>query len=458
MKHFILGLLIALPIPALAAEPMLVGFSTVDVTPPANYRMAGAYTEKIADGVADPILAKAMVVRGKFCLVICDVCGQERQLAEDVRASISKAIGIPKEFVCLSATHTHGGPMHYDPIFVPLFALAAKMKGIEDRHNLGNFPRKFREGCVRAAVEANKNAKPATFEHGVAITEKLNFNRRYLMKDGQVVMNPGKLNPNIARVAGPVDPNLPFVLARDANGKAFGSLASFAMHVTVYGGNKFSADYPAALQTELRKTHGPDFVSLFAEGCAGDMNQVNTMTKDPEPAPAVYGQKLAASLTAVKAKPVGDTVRAKAGEIRAKLRADRPDDVVISRERLIGEAAKKAGFLEQVEAYRVLLVNHMHQEFGAMRPLPIQVFALGEEVAIVTLPHEVFVEVGLEIRKRSPFPTTLMVTIANEVDCYVPTRKAFAEGSYEVTNSPYEPGIAEAMVEEAVRLLKEVAK
>ncbi|MGL6074162.1 MAG: hypothetical protein ACRC8S_08375 [Fimbriiglobus sp.] len=451
-----LVLLLLLPTFTFAAEPLKIGFATADVSPPANYRMAGSYSEVLAEGNLDPILAKAMVVKGKFCIVVCDVCGHERQMADGIRKRISKAIGIPFEAISLSATHTHGGPMHYDPIFVRLFALKAKEAGIADRHTLGDYPRKFADGCVQAAIDADKAAKPASVEHGIGKTENLTFNRRYLLKNGQYVMNPGKLNPEIVRVAGPTDPDVPFLLVKDANGKPFGSLCSFAMHVTVYGGKKFSADYPGHLQRELQKTYGPEFISIFAEGCAGNTNQVNTATKDPEPPSEVYGQKLAASMVAIKPRPVAASASARQGIIHPALRADRPKDVAVSEERLLGK--KKADFLESVEAYRVLLVNHMHKELGPKRPLPIQVMTLGSEVAVVTLPHEVFVEVGLEVRKRSPFPTTLMVTIANDVDCYVPTRQAFGEGSYEVTNSPYEPGVAEEMIEEAVRLLKEAAK
>ena len=284
------------------------------------------------------------------------------------------------------------------------------------------------------------------------------FNRRYLLKDGTTKMNPGKLNPAIVRAAGPVDEELPVVLFHDAKtGKPFGSFCSFAMHVAVYGGDTFSADYPGHLQRELRKVYGTDFISVFAEGCAGDVNHVDVRTRDKDPTPEQLGQKLAAAITAVKWAESGEPkLRFSTTTVAAKLRADRAQDVAISKNRLIGELAKKAGFLEQVEAYRVLLVNQMHVETGPTRPLPVQAFALDNDTAIVTLPHEVFVEHGLEIRKRSPYKHTVIVTIANEVDCYVPTRMAFTEGSYEVTNSPYEPGVAEQLVGAALKLLTEL--
>ena len=66
-----------------------------------------------------------------------------------------------------------------------------------------------------------------------------------------------------------------------------------------------------------------------------------------------------------------------------------------------------------------------------------------------------FVELGLAIKQASPFRTTLVVELANCVETiYVPTRAAYAQGSYEVTNSTVQPGSGEMLVEEAVRQLR----
>jgi len=65
----------------------------------------------------------------------------------------------------------------------------------------------------------------------------------------------------------------------------------------------------------------------------------------------------------------------------------------------------------------------------------------------------VFVELGLAIKKASPFPVTMVVELAHDTPDYVPTRKAFGEGSYEVLNSRVQPGGGEMAVEAALRLL-----
>jgi hypothetical protein len=77
-------------------------------------------------------------------------------------------------------------------------------------------------------------------------------------------------------------------------------------------------------------------------------------------------------------------------------------------------------------------------------------------VAIVALPSEVFVEFGLAIKAASPFKTTIVFELANDSLGYIPTKKAFGEGSYEVVNSRLQSGGGEQLVETAVRLLKEL--
>ena len=67
-------------------------------------------------------------------------------------------------------------------------------------------------------------------------------------------------------------------------------------------------------------------------------------------------------------------------------------------------------------------------------------------------------ELGLAIKRGSPFRTTLVVELSNCVETfYVPTRAAYAGGSYEVTNSTLLPGGGEMLVEEALRQLRSAA-
>ena len=55
-----------------------------------------------------------------------------------------------------------------------------------------------------------------------------------------------------------------------------------------------------------------------------------------------------------------------------------------------------------------------------------------------------------------PFRNTLVIELCNNDISYVPTKKAFSEGSYEVVNSRVQSGGGERLVEAAVKLLNEL--
>ena len=95
---------------------------------------------------------------------------------------------------------------------------------------------------------------------------------------------------------------------------------------------------------------------------------------------------------------------------------------------------------------------------GWKLPLEVQVIGIGKDFAVVGLPGEVFVELGLAIKNSSPFKTTLVIELTNSHIAYVPTRKAFSQGSYETINSRLAPGGGEMMVEAAISMLNEIKK
>src|SRR6185295_17001882 len=131
------------------------------------------------------------------------------------------------------------------------------------------------------------------------------------------------------------------------------------------------------------------------------------------------------------------------------------DETTKANERMAKIGTRDLTFLEQVEANKIVDVSQRY----ASGQVPIEVVAirLSPDAAIVTLPGEVFVELGLAIKQASPFKTTLVVELANDCPAYVPTKKAFAEGSYEIVNSRIQSGGGEKMVEMAEKLLRELA-
>ena len=105
-----------------------------------------------------------------------------------------------------------------------------------------------------------------------------------------------------------------------------------------------------------------------------------------------------------------------------------------------------------------LLFTHCRAGIGENLPVDVQTICIGQDLAIVCLPGEVFVDLALTIKRNSPFRTTLIVELTNSVEtCYIPTQAAYAGGSYEVTNSTVKPGAGELLVEASLRLLQDAA-
>jgi hypothetical protein len=139
--------------------------------------------------------------------------------------------------------------------------------------------------------------------------------------------------------------------------------------------------------------------------------------------------------------------------VRLPLAHHQPEDVEWAK----GVAAKfgkpnAAPFLEMVKAFRVLDV-----EARSGKPLEaeVQVVALGKEIAWVGLPGEIFVELGMAIKRASPFRRTIVVSLANDNLGYIPNGKAYAEGNYEAVSTRCAEGSGEMLVDAASRMLKE---
>ncbi len=56
------------------------------------------------------------------------------------------------------------------------------------------------------------------------------------------------------------------------------------------------------------------------------------------------------------------------------------------------------------------------QRHGRPQEVEVQVIALGNDVAWVSLPGEIFTELGLAIKQDSPFPHTIIAELANGVN------------------------------------------
>jgi len=232
------------------------------------------------------------------------------------------------------------------------------------------------------------------------------------------------------------------------------AMVNFALHLDTVGGTEYAADYPYYLEQSLRQSLGEDFVLLFGTGTCGDINHIDVTKKDRLKTDYI-GRTLAetvkSKINELKAAAV-PMLAVRREIVEAPLQHYGPEKIAWARENIKKVGTNELSFLEQVEAYKILDIEMLA---GKSIPLEVQVFRLSRDVAVVGLPGEVFVDLGLAIKRASPFPTTLVIELCQDAPDYIPTKKAFTEGSYETVNSRIAPGGGEMMAEAAVRLLKE---
>ncbi len=442
------------PEPITSESELNAGIASIDITPPIGYRMSGYFHERLSNGILNPLHAKAIVLRqGKesAALVFCDIIGLSPDVSSRARKKAAKKTGIPSANILITATHTHTGPLYFGALRKHLHDLTVAKHGSDPCEKV-DYPSELITKLVKVITEANASVKPFHMEAGVAEQRDLSFNRRFHMKDGNVRFNPGVLNPDIVRPAGPIDTDVGMVFFRGADSDSINAaLVNFALHLDTVGGTKYAADYPFHLEQSLRQKFGNEFTLLFGTGTCGDINHID-VTKKQRLKTDYIGRTLA------------ETVKEKAGHLKAitnpalavrseivnvPLQHYGPKKVAWARENIKKVGTRELSFLEQVEAYKILAVE---MRGGKMIPLEVQVFRLSRDVAVVGLPGEVFVDLGLAIKRASPFPTTLVIELCQDAPGYIPTKKAFAEGSYETVNSRIVPGGGEMMVDAAIRL------
>lgn len=455
MKHSLALLLLLAGTVVAAAGELRVGAAAVDITPPEGTPLAGYYSARGARRILDPLFSKALVLEQdgtRVALVVCDLITMPRQTVVAARRLIEKQTGIPGSHVMLSATHTHTGPV--------LARGSARDSLDGSNSDLGRrYTETLPELIARSVELAQKKLSPARAAAAIGQEATLSHNRRFLMTDNTVSWNPAKRHPSIVKPAGPIDPDVAVVTFDSPKAQPLATYVNFAMHPDTVGGEGISADYPGVLARLLAELKGPDMVTLFANGCCGNLNHRDIGWTDPQKGPHEarrIGTVLAGAVcrTYPRLAPLqGSGLRARSALVPLPLPALTPQDVTEAKEIVKRINDPRTRFLEKVKAYQVL---DLAAQDGKPLEVEVQVIALGDEIAWVSLPGEIFVELGLGIKQASPFRYTLLAELANGSIGYIPDRPAYAQGNYEVVSARCAAGSGEVLVETAVRLLKEL--
>lgn len=431
-----------------------VGAAEADITPPNGMPLSGYYAFRPSSGVADPIHIKAIVVEqdGEVAaMVALDLGTISRGMVAEARQAIQERCGIAGDRVMISATHTHTAPALPRGTFIDQ---VNKANTPESKAYAAKLP-----GLVAVAVaEAKAKLAPATAWAASGRCEGISFNRRVLRQgEAKAIWQPQQLDPKRDTPAGPVDPELGLMVFRAANQEAqpLAAYLNFAMHPTSMGGTRISADYPGAFRRLVCERHGPGMVALFANGCCGDINHTDYVDHHHR-STAELGMRLAdaadeawpnlRSLTTCPPRVKSEMVTLKRRTYTAAQVAKAHD---------IAKRMLKEKFSTAVMAEAVSILD---SDARKDEPLVVEVQAItfAREIVVVSMPGEMFVELGLELKKKSPFAQTIIAELANGSIGYIPTRRAYPQGNYEVVSARAEEGTGEKLVEVGLKLLGEL--
>lgn len=423
-----------------APVSLRAGAAATDITPklfPLN--MPGGFSANPADGVHDPFHSRALVLDDgtmTLAMVVVDNLGIPQEAIDEAKAIASQQCGIPMDKMVVSATHTHSGP--------PSNSKTGPEPAVAYRKVLV-------AGIADSIVRAHATLRPAAVGAAAHPLPEEVFNRRWFLQPDKMPLNPfGKLdkvkmNPGtdpavLDRPAGPTDPDITILSVQDAKKKPLALFANYSLHyVGATPRGKMSADYfgEFARLMPSRLRAGEDFVAMMSNGTSGDINntpfRVNRPPREPFEQIRIVAQKAAdtAWLAHRKIDKHRSDVRLGMLQRQITLKVRRPTSEQVEAAKAVlavkdpAEIAKLPRLAEPY-ARRTLSLAEAEETIT----VPLQALRIGD-LAVCAIPFETFVETGLDLKKRSPFPQTMVIGIANGSNGYLPTPEHHKLGGYE---------------------------
>ncbi len=461
-----------------------VGFARVDITPPLGSFMPGYYQDRRAKKILDPLQINMVAFSdGKTTVLVAqyDPEALSDSVANMMRDAIVKATGVERDAIILHASHTHDGGF--------LAQKTGHGSNVQADARATEVDRLYVDLCVSrsadAAVEAIADLKPATLSCGRNVAKRISFVRRYLMKSGKVQTNPGTNNPDIVRAVGTADETVQ-VLRIDREGAKPICLINFQTHPDVVGGETITADWPGLTRKVFEAATMGEALCVVINGTEGDVNHCNVLPlpgeenglhRDFDAADRGYDHaKHMANVLAASALGVWlKCASVEAGEIRfhvgnVRVPANKAKDTDeknlawANEVWALHEAGKDAEISAKYGCYEMELTTEVaragrirnmakHADF---HDLPITTIAIGDNVAFCGFPGEPFNDIGVAIRKDSPFKLTILSCLTNGSRGYFPFSDSYKQGGYESATSPFGPTVADDLIAGQLTQLREL--
>jgi hypothetical protein len=438
---------------------LAAGAAAVGLEPPLGLPMVGfVRRHEPASWSAGDLEATAVALEAadglRSVVVGVDTLGIQAPEVDVLRARIAAATGADRAAVLVNFNHTHCAPAASPK----LGRLGGEVDGSIDAASAA-YARTVADRVIDVAVLAMSRLEEARPVWGVGFCPE-SVNRRERLDDGRVILG---WHPE-----GMVDWQVPVLGLERRDGSRIATVVGYGCHTVAVGPDvlAYSADYAGPMREAVRGWTGGECV--FLQGAGGNVLPRVAFAEDLGPARAL-GRRLAlAALEALADRPAWPPryVRGDSGSVTpfhlyrpvpgdtgdaslaaAELTVDLPllplptpaeiaAAVVEAQARL--DAARARGTGEgELNTIRYDLVWALGAQAELLAgtapttvPGPVHALRIGDG-AIVTGPGEIFSEIGLAVRERSPASVTLYAGYTNALISYFPAAAAYPHGGYE---------------------------
>jgi neutral ceramidase len=410
-----IGFLLLASMAFLNAAEFRAGVAKADLDPPFGLPMAG-YATRYSKGKLDPIEARVLALSDgtrTLALVTLDLCFPfDPPIMEQIRAGARGSV----DEVVFHASHTHSGPT---------YSAAPEAAKATVPHVVG---------AIETAVRSLAPARIGVGQGQIY----LGFNRRFVRTDGSVQMlwrNESKVSSTM-----PVDPTVGVIRVDRVDGRPLAVLVHYSCHPVVLGPENldYSADYPSEMRRSIEEDMGGGVMAFFLQGAPGDINPYYDKTPLIEDA-------------ASRMKETGRKLGAEAVRVARAIATQAPANPRIQTKTVVLAVANRW----DTAKLKTALTQQFHLEpsraarlLAETMQLPVTTVLLNQDLALVGMPGEPFVEFQMQLSAKSPLPNSFLLGYTNGYFAYFPTIAAAARGGYGAnsTVNPTEAGTGERML------------
>ncbi len=413
-------------------QALQAGIGRATITPPVGIYQIGFGRQSGSQSTRDDLYATALVLgngQNKAALVSCDLLFLHPEVISRVRADVGARTSIPPWNIMFCCSHTHSGPIVY------------ALPDSEEREQgyVTNLIYQL-SGAICMAYDDMREAHVGAGSGRAQI----GINRRAKRSDGTMTIGE---NPE-----GPVDTDVGVIRFDTPDGTPIAVVVNYTCHPVILGPKSLaiSADYPGRTRAIVEQVTGVKM--LFVQGACGNINPLGGV-RDSDENVIRLGTMLA-----------GEVIRAYQELTLEPLLtvATTSETIQIPLVALPDESTERASWGTAVTQHRPWPWKVEVQEEGGQLSTPGEMQALRlNDAVLVGAPGEVFVEIGLRVKDRSPMSHTFFAAYTNGCVSYIPVPEAYPEGGYEVSRAyigyrlpaPVSPLTADLMANTSLELI-----